>query len=250
MNLSPFDIAQLPFWTGQEHAPTPSPLHVAAWDADLDRVRALVTGGADVNALDERRHPPLTVAICGAEEDDEQDVRQVRNRLAVVRYLIEAGADVDGGSHGISSIEAAVSVGVVPLIQCLVDAGASLAVEPYSQPLLHMATEHGRGDVVESLLTAGVPADSQDDCDGTTALHWAVRTHDRHMQLCFNPPAVRALIRAGASPSVRNHSGESPMDVALPEALAYIEECLVERQAQALREGLNLPAPPSSRRRL
>jgi ankyrin repeat protein len=52
---------------------------LAVWSGDLDAVNAMIAAGADVNAADDARDPPIHLAI-------EQEW------LAIARRLIEAGA--------------------------------------------------------------------------------------------------------------------------------------------------------------
>jgi ankyrin repeat protein len=54
----------------------------AVWSGDLDAVNAMIAAGADVNAADDPRDPPIHLAI-------------EQKWLPIVRRLIEAGAQIN-----------------------------------------------------------------------------------------------------------------------------------------------------------
>jgi len=64
-----------------------TPLHLAATNADVTAVKALLAAGADVNAKDMDGNTPLHMAA-------------YTNRIEVAKVLLEAGADVNAESSG------------------------------------------------------------------------------------------------------------------------------------------------------
>src|SRR2546428_759009 len=71
------------------------------------------------------------------------------------------------------------------------------------------------------LLSASIAAQtSAPQSDGTTPLHWAVRSGD--------VPAVRRLLRAGANPSVANRYGITPLFLAATNGDDAMIEILLE----------------------
>jgi len=65
-------------------------LHHAAMDGQVDRVRALLASGVDVDSRDEKGMTPL-IATVRAAKHGTTDLA----RLAVVRALVDRGADVN-----------------------------------------------------------------------------------------------------------------------------------------------------------
>jgi hypothetical protein len=80
---------------------------------------------------------------------------------------------------------------------------------------LREAAATGNQAVLTSLLQGGVDPNSQNKMNGWTALHWAA-TRD-------HPHSVTLLLKFGASPLIRNHSGKTPQDVAGVRAKAVFE---------------------------
>src|SRR3954465_8978545 len=67
------------------------------------------------------------------------------------------------------------------------------------------AAKAGQPAVVRTLLAQRADANAR-EADGTTALHWAVRSDDR--------PTVAALLEAGAAVSATNRYGVTPLALA------------------------------------
>jgi ankyrin repeat protein len=81
-------------------------------------------------------------------------------RLAVVRHLVERGADIDreAGVSGSAAIDRAASHGRREVVEYLLSVGAKLDTsEPEKNPLFS-AIYGGHADIVEVLLAAGIDA--------------------------------------------------------------------------------------------
>jgi len=145
----------------------------------LERVRELLTQGADVNASDEvignalahavgdRRVPKEIVkflvergagvtAVNG--KGDSVIILAVSNRRLekeTVELLVSRGADVNAvNNHGFSVLASAVSFGCQPIdiIKCLIALGADInAVDKNGYSVLRHATASGREDTIELL---------------------------------------------------------------------------------------------------
>lgn len=102
--------------------------------------------------------------------------------------------------------------------------------------LLHLACEHMNISLIQALADGGADLNAQNDHDGWTPLHTAVdidtdsvwqatqRESDFLTQLTFS--TTRLLLALGADPTIADHKGETPRDLAAhggPEALAQFD---------------------------
>mmetsp|Transcript_21620 Transcript_21620/g.71579 ORF Transcript_21620/g.71579 Transcript_21620/m.71579 type:complete len:88 (+) Transcript_21620:482-745(+) len=74
-----------------------------------------------------------------------------------------------------------------------------------NQTPLHRAAGTGRSRIVELLLSEGVDVNARDK-EGNTALHLAM--YEQQEESCVS------LIRAGASTTIKNNEGETPLALA------------------------------------
>ena len=180
-------------------------------EGDVEKVKGFIAAGVDING----RAPcsggaPLDSAICGGHMD-------------LVRYLVNAGADVNGvGYDDGTPLAAAASQGSVEAVELLLANGAdaNLASQTTGGTPLHAAAgrgfAHGTTECVRLLLEAGanpnaktkvgVPTTSfsRDVCVvGETPLHLAAAYGDEQM--------IQLLIDSGADPSIKDSRGESPL---------------------------------------
>ena len=161
-------------------------LHAAA-EGKVDRVRALIAEGADVNAKDSDGFPVLVVAVAFMQVD-------------VVKLLIESGADVNIKYGEGKTPLYAISLGneddtfvneekALSIVQMLIAAKADVnyknsdGVSP-----LEVAAGMGYSTVIEALIAAGADVNVQDSM-GVSALHVAVTM--RHLK------AIEVLLKAG-----------------------------------------------------
>jgi ankyrin repeat protein len=157
------------------------PLHDAARDGDLQKVRALIDEGAAIDARSDRGETPLILAILKGHAD-------------VVGLLIARGADVMArNERGLTPLHAAAYSGSADVARLLLDHGAELedrANVSGATPLI-VAAEENRVAVAELLLARGADL-SIPDRDGFTPLSqaWAkkrtemVRLLKRHGATC------------------------------------------------------------------
>ncbi|SDG92653.1 Ankyrin repeat-containing protein [Paraburkholderia phenazinium] len=105
----------------------------AVWDQNVNAVRSLLEQGANVNAFDGRQgqfdgHVPLHVACTTGN----LDVRSKTNMLAVLRVLLDAGAQVNVLSNPTHRRETPLMVAVrnrdVGAVRMLLEAGADVAI--------------------------------------------------------------------------------------------------------------------------
>jgi Ankyrin repeats (3 copies) len=95
-----------------------------------------------------------------------------REDLAIVRALVERGADVDQGRPG--ALWIAVAAHYPDIVRCLLEAGADVdAAPPVSgHTPLHVAAMRGRDELVELLLAHGADPERR-DAAGRRPLDWA-----------------------------------------------------------------------------
>ena len=162
-------------------------LHAAA-EGKVDRVRALIAEGADVNAKDKDGFPALEVATAFAQAD-------------VVKALIDAGADVNIVS-GISKRTPlfAFSMGdtesdnheaqTLPIVNKLIAAKANVNYkDPNGVTALETAAALGYSTIAEALIAAGADVNAKDRMN-FSPLHAAASQHKLK--------TIEVLVKAGA----------------------------------------------------
>lgn len=199
-----------------------TPLIVAVADEhDLDVVRALLDGGADVDGATPRGETPL-YKLLGAHQWDE-------GHEPTVRLLLERGARLDAVRRD----------GSTPFCSARDEAKEFLARElvtgPLEQrvPVAELARRHSwatlaavvladRNDLVLALIDAGVAVNPPRGTQVETVLHAAIEAQDVEL--------VRGLIARGVDV---NHAAqhESPVMVAAREASAEILTMLLDAGA-------------------
>ena len=128
-----------------------TPLQWAVYDQDVDRVRALIRAGADVNAENNFGANAMQLA---AEAGHDQ----------LIELLLDAGADPDSAnSEGQTALMLVARAGDVEAAKLLIKSGATIdARESWGmQTALMWAASQGHGDVVEVLLEYGADYDAR-----------------------------------------------------------------------------------------
>ncbi len=164
-----------------------TPLVDAAKSGDAASVRALLAGGADVNAPAADGTTALHWAVYA---DD----------AALVSALLTAGARADVANDlAITPLHLAAVNGNLRIVQALIDRGARVdaASEAGVTPLME-AARVGGAEVVRALIAGGASANARESARGQTALMWAAaRGHSS---------VVRALVDAGADVHARSQT--------------------------------------------
>lgn len=130
----------------------------------------------------------------------------VQRDINSVRALIRAGADVNTTDlYGRTPLSEAIGEGEVEIVRALARAGADLNAEDrYGWTPIKHAFKDKQYEVLEALIQEGASVDrdqlrkdlNKQNVSGDTLL---TRTHDI--------PSLRALVRLGADPNLRNKSG-------------------------------------------
>jgi ankyrin repeat protein len=162
-------------------APADSPVADAARRGDRAAVRALLQGGADVNAA---QGDGMTALHWAAENGDSE----------MARMLVYAGARTEAVTRNgaYTPLHLASRIGSTAVIEALLDAGAdaNAATTSGAATPLHFAAAQGDADAIDALLERGARADAR-EVFGQTPLMWAA-AYDR-------VAAIRALVARGAA---------------------------------------------------
>jgi ankyrin repeat protein len=184
-------------------APTPMELaayrglHAAAAQGSVDDIRQLAQAGSDLNARDSNGRTPLHVAA-------------FKGHGAAAQALIAAGADsslLDNQRYDAVTIAAVMDD--VSTLKALLTAGASakLVTSVYDGTALIAAAHLGHDGVVRELIRAGAPLDHVNNL-GWTALIEAVILGNGGLR---HTETVRALVEAGADPTISDRAGVTPL---------------------------------------
>jgi len=169
----------------------------AAMSRDAQAVRALLSAGADVNALGAYGTPALHWVV------------RVEDR-ATAGLLLDAGADPNLKTpQGVVPLHLAIANRDAAIVDLLLTAGADAnLVDNAGETPLMLAARAGDAAVAAQLLHAGAPVDARDAEFGQTALMVAVREgHADVVRLLVARGAdVNAQTRAGAVPAFRRPS--------------------------------------------
>lgn len=155
-----------PAWAG--------PLHDAAREGDIAAVKRLITGGADVQEIDDDTAltPLVTAALAGHKD--------------IVELLIENGADPDGrDGKGYTALHAAAYGGHLDIVVLLIDRG----VDPNDHhnkagiTPLHAAVEGNFRDIVAVLLAKNVDVEVEDGSGWTPVMRATFKSYPEIVKL-------------------------------------------------------------------
>ncbi len=147
------------------------------------------------------------------------------NDSARVRQLIAGGVNVDTpDSSGDVPLIMAAYLGHSEITRLLLEAGADVtAVDPgMKATALHAAAYAGRTEPARLLIQHGIDIDAQGPYNGYTALHDAIWQN--------NVETARVLIEAGADLTLRNHEGQTPLEMAKARGRKQIVALIEQRQ--------------------
>ena len=151
----------------------------------------------------------LTLVVLAAAPPQDSPVADaaMRGDLALVRSLINQGADVNGAQgDGMTALHWAAENGSAATADLLLSAGANLSAVTRlgGYTPLHLAAKAGSAEVVRVFLEAGADPRAATTTGGATALHFAAAAGNGH--------AVTELIEHGADPNaVESAWGQTPL---------------------------------------
>ena len=175
-------------------------LHRAAWRGDLPQLKALIAGGADLEARDAMGRTPLHVATYARQPE-------------AIGVLAKAGARLDALENDrYDAVTIAAVADDVPTLALLLSLGANpgQTTSRYDGTALIAAAHLGHDEVVRRLIAAGAPLDHVNNLHWT-ALIEAIVLGDggpRHQR------TLVALVDAGANLQLADRQGHTPLQLA------------------------------------
>jgi len=220
-------------------------LYQAAADGDIERVKSLLAGEAEIDTANEWGWTPLYVAVAtgksdvvevlldkGADPNQKSSRGQTALQLAmgsnqqgIVESLVAHGADITTpGRNGITPLHTAAERGSLELVELMIAKGADVNVnaKTWAGTPLHQAAGEGHMDVVKLLLAKGADINGRNSANGTP-LHWA--TSGGHKEI------VALFIERGADVNAENNSAMTPLGFADRDGHTEIIELLRQHGA-------------------
>jgi ankyrin repeat protein len=175
-------------------------LHAAAQKGDVDKIRRLAAGKADLNARDGNGRTPLHVAAFARQRE-------------AIRALVQAGAGIDLLENDrYDAVTIAAVANDEETLRLLLSLGASAGqvTSRYDGTALIAAAHLGHAGVVEQLVRAGAPLDHVNNLHWTAAIEAVVLGDGgpRHQA------TLKTLIDAGANLQLKDRTGNTPAQLA------------------------------------
>ncbi|GMH36821.1 hypothetical protein BSKO_04694 [Bryopsis sp. KO-2023] len=169
-----------------------TPLHRAAHKGHVEIAEILIQEGANLESKNIVGYTPLMEAA-------------YYDSVDVVEVLLESGADIEARTalSNITALSLAASGGHLDIFKVLFEAGADIDAQSKSGlTALFFAASGGHLDVVEVLVEAGANVNARSD-SGRTPLHKAASSG--------NPELVQLLLDNGAEIDAQNENGQTPV---------------------------------------
>ncbi len=200
-------------------------VYLAASRGQLEKVKAFIKDGADVNAKDAFGCTVLHWAVLAnspevaefliaegvdlnAKDNTESAPITVANGLTMIKLLISKGADVDTKAtrHKRTRLQMACSTGEKGIVEFLIGQGADIqATDDRGREPLHQAAAGGHVDIAELLIAKG--ADLNVRAGNSATPLWEAASYGK-------ADMVKFLLAKGADISVADRRGQTPLQVA------------------------------------
>jgi len=166
----------------------------AAENGDLNKIKTLIQGGANIEVKGDNEFTPLIYAA-------------YNGYLDIVKYLVEKGANLEAkGDHGETPLIWASHKDNSDVVKYLIEKGANIEViDDYGFTSLLWATDSATLVTVKSLVEQGANIEVKDN-DGETPLMVAV--------FLGKIDIVKYLVEAGANINVKDNNGKTVLDIA------------------------------------
>jgi ankyrin repeat protein len=187
-------------------------LHAAAQRGDVDTLRRLAGGGADLNARDGHGRTPLHVAAFARQHE-------------AIRVLAQTGAGLDLLENDrYDAVTIASVAGDEDTLRLLLALGASArqVTSRYDGTALIAAAHLGHAGVVRLLIRAGAPLDHVNNLHWTAVIESIVLGDGgpRHQA------TLRALVEGGANLQLADRQGTTPLQLARSRGYAEMVKML------------------------
>ncbi len=172
-----------------------STIHLVARAGDLEKVKAFIEEGTDVNAKDKSGETPLFSAVLADDND-------------VAKFLIDKGADVSAKDNsGDTPLHAVMSRGENDVVDLLIAKGADVnAKSRNGETPLHDAAYFDRSEIAELLIAKGASVDvksTRRSTNGMTPLCLACYKGHKNV--------AEVLIAKGADVNIKDGNGQTPL---------------------------------------
>ena len=211
--------------------PSPNiyPLLNATCNGDLERMKELIEGGADVNQKTEQR---ITSVWCACYHGNNK----------ALQLLLDNNAEPDiADIYQQTPLFVACYQGNFENIQLLISYGSSITFRDYeNHTSLHSASDAGREEIIRFLIATdneqrehaqslGQKVDetllvNMKDVNGNAAIHYAAANNQMD--------CVDALLSGGAEVDIRNHQQKSPLHIASELGHDYVVDILIDEGAE------------------